>query len=72
MKSKRLKVPRKRLEKYFKMLDEIDNVHFRLVNALEKDMKEQTKIKGIEFVWSDGSIIGIGTDDPRKMELVHR
>ena len=67
------KPTRKKLDKYFKMLDEIDNIHFSLVDELEKKMQKETEIKDLEFVWVEGCIVGIGTPmREKKLPLIHR
>ena len=60
-------------KKYFKELDSADNIYFMLVNEIEERMKKETGIKDLEFVYVDGSIVGIGTPTrEKKLKLIHR
>jgi len=58
-------------KKYFKMLDEIDDIHYLAVMKLEALMKEESNIDDIEFFWVDGAIVGIGNES-RTMKLINR
>jgi hypothetical protein len=45
---------------------------FHLAAAnIEKQMEKETGIKGIEFIWCDNDIVGIG-NSARTMALVHQ
>lgn len=65
------KPSKKQIDKYFEWLDKEENYFWNKIMIIQHIMKKETGIKGIEFIWVDGSIIGIGTDD-RKMKLIHR
>lgn len=68
-----MKITRKRVDKYFKMIDEIENIYFDLVALLEKQMAKEIGTKDLEFVWVDGCIVGIGTPTrKKKIKLIHR
>lgn len=59
--------------KFFMWLDIIDEGHFVGIKNLEQDLKRETGIKDIEFVWVDGAVVGIGTPmRKKKMPLIHR
>ena len=71
MRSKKL--TRKSLDEYFKMLDEIDSIHWKLIQMLEKTMQRDTGIKDLEFVWGEFGLSGIGTPTrKKKIPLIHR
>ena len=58
-------------DKYFKKLEKIEKDFYKKIIELNKEMEEETGIKGIEFFWCDGEVVGVGTDD-RLMNLVHK
>jgi hypothetical protein len=60
-------------KKYFKELDAIEERMTVDVITLEANMQRETRIKDLEFVWVDGSIVGIGTPKrEKKLKLIHR
>jgi hypothetical protein len=59
------------LKKYWDALNVIDEQHWVAVQNLEQEMKQDIKIKGIEFFWQDGTVVGIGNED-RTLALCHR
>jgi len=64
---------KKLVREYFQELDVIENECFDRVRALEKFMQRETGIKDLEFVYSDGCIVGIGTPTrKKKIPLIHR
>ena len=65
------KIWEKKLSKYWKPLEKIEDEYYKQLFALEKKMEKETGIKGIEFFHSDNSIVGIGNDS-ETMELIHR
>lgn len=62
----------KKLQPYWKELDEIQNEFFDKVNKLERKMEKETGIEGIEIFYGNGGvdIVGIGNVS-RTMELIH-
>ena len=73
MKKYKAKVWKKKIKKYWSMLDKIEDEYNRKIYRLEKLMEKETGIEGIEFFRSpdDGSMCGVGNVD-RTMELIHR
>jgi hypothetical protein len=64
---------RKKVKKYFKALDAVEDRMRVDVMTLEADMQMETGIKDLEFVWVDGCIVGIGTPmRKKKLPLIHR
>ena len=57
--------------KYFAELDKIENEFYSKINLLEAKMSCELLEDGLEFIWVDNSIVGIGNWD-RSMKLVHR
>lgn len=64
-------LPRRKVNKYFELLDIIDGIYMDMVDSLEIKMAATTKVPDIEFIWNDGIIIGIGNME-RTMKLIHR
>ena len=64
-----LKSPRS-LKKYWDALNIIDEQHWVAVQNLEQELKADFG-KKYEFIWVDGSVVGIGTED-RSTKLIHR
>lgn len=62
--------PIKKLKKYWKALQLLEEDFSIRVSALENIMEDKTGIEGIEFYWCDG-YCGIGTAD-KKMKLIHQ
>ena len=60
-----------KLRDYFDEFSKIEGEYWGKVQNLEKLMEKKTKIKGIEFFFSDNECVGIGNAD-RTMKLVHR
>ena len=65
------KIWRKKVKKYFKELEIIEDNYFRAEEVLQKKMAKETGIKDIEVFWADNSMVGIGNTS-RTMELIHR
>jgi len=60
------------MSKYWAIFQEHQNIFYKSMFSLEKDMERLTKIKGIEFIKDDmcgGDFIGIG-DVNRNMSLI--
>jgi biotin synthase-like enzyme len=73
MKSRLKKLKQKLVKEYFQELDAIENECFDRVRALERFMQNETGIKDLEFFYSDGCIVGIGTPTrEKKLKLIHR
>lgn len=63
----------KLVKEYFEALENLEDDHWNNIQLLEKTMQRETGIKDLEFVWVDGSIVGIGTPmRKKKMPLIHR
>jgi hypothetical protein len=63
----------KLVKEYFKALENLEDDHWNNIQLLEKTMQRETGIKDLEFVWVDGSIVGIGTPmRKKKIPLIHR
>jgi len=62
---------RKKVKKYWKYLEEIEDTYFRELSLLEDVMRKETGIKDIEFFHSDGGVVGIGNTS-RTMGLISR
>ena len=60
----------KQLKPYWKEMRERQTSFFRNLSEIEARMEKETKIKGIEFFYCDGEIVGIGNAD-RTLELIH-
>ena len=65
------KISKKRLKKYWRLLDIVEEEFDKKVSEIEKQMSLEFAIKDIEFFWCDGAIVGIGNES-RTMELIHR
>jgi len=64
---------RKKLDKYFKELEAIEENRWSLVLELEKKMQKETGVKDLEFVWGEFGLSGIGTPmRKKKIPLIHR
>lgn len=60
-------------KKYFQILEMAEDEFSAYVQAIEYVMQKETGIKDLEFVWVDGSIVGIGTPmRKKKIPLIHR
>ena len=75
MKKKEYKIKKtlaliKKLKPYLSELQLIEDEFYSQLELLEKKMEKDLKIKGIEFFWSDNSIVGVGNIN-RTMELIH-
>ena len=68
---KKNKITSSQLKRYWKKLDAIEEDFYRNLKWLEEGMERETGIKGIEFIWCDNEIVGIG-DYNRSMKLIHR
>ena len=60
----------KKLKPFWKEMRERQTSFFRNLSEIEARMEKETKIKGIEFFFCDGEIVGIGNAD-RSLKLVH-
>lgn len=61
------------LKVYTKLFGKIEGKYYKQIHKLEKQMKKETGIKDIAFVFCDGECSGIGTPlEPEKMNLIHR
>jgi len=56
--------------KWFNKVNEAEGDYYEAVNKIEKEMKKELG-ENIEFFWSDGEVVGIGSED-RAMKLIHR
>jgi hypothetical protein len=66
------KLPSKKLlKRYWLALESIENQFWGRLQGVEEVMEKETGIKGIEFIWCDNSIVGIGNSD-RTMKLIQR
>ena len=70
-KIKATKELKEKLIPFFKRFEKIENNFCNDVEIFEKRMEKETGIKGIEFFFSDGEMVGIGNAE-RTMELIHR
>jgi hypothetical protein len=60
-------------KKYFQILEMAEDEFSAYVQAIEYVMQKETGVKDLEFVWVDGSIVGIGTPTrKKKIPLIHR
>jgi len=59
----------KKLKKYWKMLQKLDDDFFQKVDLLQEKMSSDVGIEDLEFIYIDG-YCGIG-DFGRTIELVH-
>lgn len=62
---------RKKVKKYWKRVTAAEDIFWGRLTLIEQDMAKDTGIKDIEFIWGDGSIIGIG-NVTKTMELINR
>ena len=62
---------RKKVKKYWKYLEEIEENFYRELSLLENVMRRETKVEDIEFFFGDGGVVGIGNES-RTMELISR
>ena len=60
-----------KVEKYWAMLEELEEDFYRKLYMLENKMRKETGIKDLEFFWADNEIVGIGNES-RTMKLIHR
>ena len=70
-----MKITRRRVNKYFNILDILDNGYFCSVESLERQMKRELKDDTLEFFWCDGQVVGIGDNkfgENNRMKLIHR
>lgn len=68
-----MKINSKSMKKYFQILEMAEDEFSAYVQAIEYVMQKETGIKDLEFVWVDGSIVGIGTPmRKKKIPLIHR
>jgi hypothetical protein len=70
-KQKCKKITTEQAKRYFKFIDGLDEWFLDCVLKAENWMKKETGVEDIEFIWVDGSIVGIGSID-KKMKIVHR
>lgn len=59
------------LKAYTRLFKKIEGKYYSSIDKLEKQMRKETDIKDIEFVFCDGEFSGIGNTD-RTMELIFR
>ena len=62
---------RRKVKKYWKELEDIEDKFYAHVEALKNTMKKDLGIKDVEFFWSGGDIVGIGSAS-KSLELIHR
>ncbi len=62
---------RKKVKKYWKMLEHIETQFIAQVSILEQQMAKEIGIKDIEFFFVDGEIVGIGSES-KSLELIYR
>ena len=65
------KISKKRLEKYWKLLDKVEEAFGKKINKIERQMSKELEIKDLRFFWCDGEIVGVGNES-RTMKLIHR
>ena len=65
------KISKKRLEKYWKLLDKVEEAFGKKINKIERQMSKELEIKDLGFFWCDGEIVGVG-NKLRTMKLIHR
>jgi len=68
-KIKKTKALIKQLQPYWKEMEDVENRFFNKLIKLEKKMKKETGVEGIEFFHCDGEVVGIGNSS-RTMELI--
>jgi hypothetical protein len=74
MKKYKIKPTKKQLELmklYWGMFKAEEAIFWSRVGELERKLSTETKIKDIEFFYSDNECVGIG-DYNREMKLIHR
>ncbi len=58
-----------KLKPYWKAMKELQDIFLDELTELELQMERDLQIEGIEFIWCDGSVSGIGTID-NSLELI--
>ena len=64
------RITKNQAKSWFDLLDSMDEHYYATVDDLEAELQKKYG-KGLMFVWVDGMIVGIGSED-RKMKLIHR
>ncbi len=62
---------RKKVKKYWALLDKIEDEYYKNLTLLEVQMSKDIGIKDVEFFHADGGIVGIGNES-RTLELIGR
>jgi len=62
---------RRKVKKYWKLLEHYEDNFYMEIGQIEKLMAHDLGIKGMEFIYVDGCIVGIGTSS-KSLELIHR
>lgn len=60
----------KELKPYWQDLQREQIYFYNSIEAIEEEMSEELGIEGLEFIWCDNDIVGIGTMD-KKLKLIH-
>ena len=68
---KKIKISRKVFEKYMGLMELAWGEYYAKTLAIERDLRDESGIKDIEFVWVDGCIVGIGNQS-KTMKLMQR
>jgi len=62
---------KKIIEKYFKKFIKIEDVFYKQISEIEKQMSKEAGIEDLELFMSDNEVVGVGNVS-RTMELIHR
>ena len=61
------------LKRYWKRYEEADSEFRHNLQKIEEEMQKEFKEPLLEFFWTDGEVVGIGTtSNPKIMKLVQR
>ena len=67
----RAKDYKNKVKKYWKELEELEDMFYQQLEILENKISKEIRIKDIEFFWCDNNIVGIGNIS-KTMELIQR